>query len=205
VTDEVTEQLVATVAQRYVVPDRRFMYLVAGNLLGLGGAAREQFGVRLVQDAREMADEELRALLTGGWRERLTAAWLVGIDRRVHLRRLIAELLLEDEIVSAGQGYCFALARFGSAEDADVLVAYLDRYLPVFGGHQDWALGALLYLDVQHGTNRAAPFLVPDGPWDRWIAMARSATYTNPENEQRRLADLCAFVEAFESPSPSPS
>jgi hypothetical protein len=200
VDDEVTEQLVARVAQRYVMPGHRFMYLVAGNMLGLGGQTRVQFGVRLAKDARDVTDNELRVLFTGGWRERLTAAWLAGMDRRVQLRGLIMDLLLEDELVSAGQGYCFALARFGTAQDADVLVAYLDRYLPVFGGHRAWALGALLYLDTQHGTNHAAPFLTPDGPWDQWVAMGRSATYTNPESEHRKLTELCAFVEAYELP-----
>ncbi|WP_221937985.1 DUF6000 family protein [Nocardia otitidiscaviarum] len=35
------------------------------------------------------------------------------------------QLLLADELVHAGWGYCLALARFGTPADADVLVTYL--------------------------------------------------------------------------------
>jgi hypothetical protein len=122
---------VAEVARRYVMPGHRYMYLVAGNLRGLAEPALREFGQRLAQDAREVTDDELRLLFKGWWRERLTGAWLAGMDYRVQLRPLIADLLLADELVSAGQGYCFALARFGSAEDAEILVAYLERYQSV--------------------------------------------------------------------------
>jgi hypothetical protein len=105
-----------------------------------------------------VTDDELRLLFKGWWRQRLTAAWLAGVDLRTELRPLIAELLLADELLSAGQGYCFALARFGTVPDAEILAAYLDRHLSERGGHQDWALGALLYLDAQHGATRAARF-----------------------------------------------
>ncbi len=192
---------VAEVAQRYVLPGHRFMYLVAGNLRSLGDPALREFGQRLAQDAREVTDIELRLLFQGGWRERLTGAWLAGMDYRVQMRPLIADLLLADELVSAGQGYCFASARFGTAEDAGILIAYLDRYLSVFGGHQDWALGALLYLDAKHGTDRAAPFLTPGGPWDQWTVIGKvSTTYTNPPSTQRMLTELCAFGDTHELP-----
>jgi hypothetical protein len=34
------------------------------------------------------------------------------------------------ELTYAGQGYCFALARFGQPEDVTILTAYLNQYLP---------------------------------------------------------------------------
>jgi Family of unknown function (DUF6000) len=194
--DAATEQLIEEVARRYVKPGHRFMYLVAGNLLGLNEYERETFGRRLAEDAREVTNDELDALFQGWWQERLTAAWLVGVDLRTDYRRSIAELLLDDEYPSAGQGYCFALARFGTAADAEILVAYLERYMPVFGGHQDWATGALMYLDTQLGTSRATPFLTPGGPWDQRFKQGwADSTYSGPQRMHGQLAQLCAFAE----------
>jgi hypothetical protein len=46
--------------------------------------------------------------------------------------------------------------------DADVLCAYLDKYLPFNRAcDQAWAIGALLYLDERPGGNRADRFLTP--------------------------------------------
>ncbi|WP_396781510.1 DUF6000 family protein [Microbispora sp. H10830] len=62
-----------------------------------------------------MSDEDLCELLRRDWRPRLTAAWLIGLDRRVRFRQAIGELLLSSEVCYAGQGYCFALANFGQS------------------------------------------------------------------------------------------
>jgi hypothetical protein len=62
------------------------MYLTAGNLFGLDERARAEFGRELVKDAHRISDDELRLLLKGRWRERLTAAWFAGVDRRTSFR-----------------------------------------------------------------------------------------------------------------------
>lgn len=51
------------------------------------------------------------------------------MDRRTQSREQLGELLVHSELVYAGQGYCFALARFGEERDAEILTAYLDRWL----------------------------------------------------------------------------
>lgn len=50
-------------------------------------------------------------------------------------------MLLASELVYAGQGYCFALARLGAEQDAEILTAYLDHYLPRDDCQYDPALG----------------------------------------------------------------
>ncbi|WP_329925572.1 DUF6000 family protein [Streptomyces sp. SP17BM10] len=78
---------------------------------------------------------------------------------------------MASELTHAGQGYCFALARFGTQDDADILVSYLNRYLPQLECRYDQgpALGALMRLDSQLGTRHAEQFISPDGPWERWV------------------------------------
>jgi len=116
------------------------------------------------------SDRELAILLDYEWRSRLTASWLIGLDRREQFRDRIGELLLASEAAYAGQGYCFALARFATAADASVLAAYLDAYLPQLDKRydQDWALGALLHIDTVLGTDSAARFLTESGLWQQW-------------------------------------
>ena len=126
------------------------------------GADRDRFVADLVADARLADNGDLTEALTGDWRSRLMAAWLIGIDRRERFRAELTRLLLDSELTYAGQGYAFALARFG---DADALASYLDRYLTVRRHYdQPWVLGALSVVDGQ----RADGYLVPGGPWERW-------------------------------------
>ena len=189
----------ARLSERYVQNGHRHAYLVAANILGMDEAFREEFLSRLAADGRQIATDELRVLLeSDNWQDRITAAWLAAFDRRTELRGEIAEYLQSDEAVGPVQGYSFALARFGTADDAATLAAYLDRALTKPGFDQPWALGALLYLDVQLGTNTAAQFLTPSGPWDQWCQATRvSAEYTNPRSEQDRITRLCILAAEF--------
>ncbi|MEE1789411.1 DUF6000 family protein [Streptomyces sp. BE308] len=159
------------VVARYVAGERRYLELLGGNFLRLGEEARAAFVSALQADSLQVSDQEIRALLAYEWRSRLTAAWLVGVARRVEWRERIGGLLLASELTYAGQGYCFALARFGSQDDADTLVSYLDRYLPQLECRYDQgpALGALMRLDSQLGTSHSARFVAPDGLWERWV------------------------------------
>lgn len=151
--------------RRYVRPRAhrrsigRYGELMSGRFLRFEGATRRRFLNPLLVDAASITDADLAALLSRGWRPRLTAAWLIGISRRTSYRARIGELLLDSEVVYAGRGYCFALARFGADEDAEILAAYLNRYLPrtdlVYD--QVMAMGALLHVDSRLGTAHAAP------------------------------------------------
>jgi len=181
----------AEAIRRYVIwkrRERRYLKLL-GGLPEREGA----FNTALVSDAREISDEDLDRLLSCGWRPRLTAAWLIGIDCRRHYREALGELLLESASPYAGQGYCFALARFGQVEDAEILVAYLDRYLPRTDCYYDqlWAMGALLYLDEQLDAHHAERFIAT-GLW-------QSSVYSDidPAACQETVADCCKIISGM--------
>jgi Family of unknown function (DUF6000) len=189
----------ARLSERYVQDVHRHRYLIMANVFGMDEAFRQEFLSRLAADARHIATEELRVLLdSDNWQDRITAAWLAAFDRRTELRGEIAEHLQSDDMVGPVQGYSFALARFGTADDAAILATYLDHALAEPGFDQPWALGALLYLDTQLGTSNAARFLVPGGAWDQWCQATRvSAEYTNPRTEQDRITRLCILAAGF--------
>lgn len=189
-------RIVPDAIDRYVIAgeSRRYAKLLHGNFAGLMGAAeREVFLRALAEDAQQITDDELELLLGADWRPRITAAWLIGADRRDRFRARIRELLLESDLVFAGQGYCFALARFGTFADAEILVSYLDRYLPRLDLRYDqlWALAALHHIDADLTTAYTSRYTGPGGLWERW-AEANSADLPF----QRMWFDqLCAHVQ----------
>lgn len=201
-TDEEAELL--ELIRRYVTPDHRYRKL-GGALLGMGARDRAEFTVRLGKAAGEIGSPELNMLLSGGWRECRTAAWLVAVAGRTEFRERLGELLLASAGPYAGQAYCVALATFGTAADADLLVAYLDHYLPRPDLYYDQtaALGALLLLDTKAGTGHAARFLAPDGLWQRWIEGPPIKDRDAPGVYREFIGDLCAFAEASATHCPT--
>lgn len=181
---------------RYVTPGRgsvrRYMKLL-GGFLYLPDREAVHFGRALARDARRITDQELEFLLSVEWRARLTAAWLIGLDRRTQFREHLGRLLLESDLVHAGSGYCFALARFAEPQDTEILTAYLDHYLPRLDCHydQDHALGALLHLDARNNTHHAARYLIPNGLWSQ-------STWrdTDPAKCKSNMDERCAFATA---------
>lgn len=99
---------------------------------------------------------------------------------------------MASEVCYSGEGYCFALAAFGGHQDAAILMAYLDRYLPQLDRRYDqgWALGALLFLDHRLGAGYGAPYLA-DGSWERWA----QAVPNRPDVVicQQTIETLCAL------------
>jgi hypothetical protein len=174
----------------------RYLNLLHGNFLALSDWERAEFLRALGHDAQQVTDAELEIMLApgefAGWRERLTAAWLIGLDRRTQFRDVLADLLLESDLVYAGQGYSFALTRFGQPQDADILTAYLKRYLPQRDCHydQDWILGGLLHLDEILGTDHAGRFLTPGGLWS-----GSSFSHENPVDCHLRITELLRFAD----------
>jgi hypothetical protein len=163
------------------------MKLLHGNFTRLPPDDRAAFVDLLVEEARLVTDADLNALLDYEWRARLTAAWLIAVDRRVRFRERLREMLLASELVYAGEGYCVAFARFGEPTDADALVGYLRRYLPRVdcSYNQHWALGALLNLD----PDRAAEFT--GEPWERSAMRG-----LDPFTYRDAVAQLLAFLPA---------
>ncbi|MFF2959421.1 DUF6000 family protein [Streptomyces sp. NPDC057963] len=135
----------------------RYLVLKSGRFLRPEWPHAERFAHHLIDDSATITDAELEALLGCEWRSRLTAAWLIGVGRRATFRERSGDLLLASEFCFSGSAYCFALARFGTHADAEILTAYLDHYLPRTDLRYDQpaALGALLRLDAQLGTHHA--------------------------------------------------
>ncbi|MFJ6849698.1 DUF6000 family protein [Streptomyces sp. NPDC091271] len=172
----------------------RYLVLQSGRFLRPEWPHAERFAHHLIDDSATITDAELEALLGYEWRSRLTAAWLIGVGRRATFRERIGDLLMASEFCFSGSSYCFALARFGTHADAEILTAYLDRYLPRTDLRYDQpaALGALLRLDAHLGTHHADRFTEPDCPWDQRVntlAHLRDHPAYTP-TELRRWTDL---------------
>ncbi|MET8574677.1 DUF6000 family protein [Streptomyces sp. NPDC005012] len=180
----------------YVTPNRRYLKL-GGALLPMPERERARFLRKLGEAAGEIGPGELGILLDGGWRECKTAAWLIAVAGRTEFRQRLGELLLASGGPYAGQAYCVALATFGTQADADLLVAYLDRYLRRPDLHHDQApaIGALLLLDARLGAGRAAQFLTPEGLWQRWIDGPPSKSHGAPGHYREFIGQLCGFVD----------
>ena len=164
-----------------------YLQILHANHLSLQGTDREAFRAdarRAVAEADEMG---LRLLLwDGNWRPRLVAAWLAGITRERRLEPLVAELLLESAVSFAGQGYCFALARFATPTAALALERYLARWLPRTDCDydQEWALAALATIDEPRTQAQL-------DPWTRF------ALVTGRDDPALALATARARIEAM--------
>ncbi|WP_053684541.1 DUF6000 family protein [Streptomyces sp. XY593] len=182
----------------------RYLVLNSGRFLSPRWWHTTRFTRHLINDATAITDEELEALLGYEWRSRLTAAWLIGVDRRDRFRARLGDLLLASEVCYSGTAYCFALARFGAPADVDILITYLDRYLPRTDLYYDQpaALGALLRLDSLLGTHHADRFTEPDGLWDHWVeGVARLGYPSHTPAELRHWTDLhCDFANGWSRP-----
>ena len=180
------------VIRRYVTPGtgsvRRYLKLLHGNFLALDEGKRSRFLEQLARSARQISDRELAMLLDSEWRSRLTASWLIGLDRREQFRDRIGELLLASEVYYAGQGYCLALARFATPADAGLLAAYLAQLDK--GYDQDWALGALLRIDAALGTDHAARSLTDGGLWQQWCGTEEALAEL-----RTRIDQLCSVAD----------
>lgn len=185
----------ALTVRRYVAkgrgPVRRYLMLGGGFLVMLSDRQVVRFGRSLARDARRITDRDLEFLLGFEWRSSFTAAWLVGLGQRTHFRDRLGELLMQGRSSHSGAGYCFALARFGEDDDAEILTAYLDRYLsqPDCEDAQASAIGALLHLDDRRGTDHAARFL-----GELWAGSA--VREQDPIEQKQYMDELCAFADS---------
>lgn len=184
--------------RRYAAPERRYLKL-GGGLLRMQGPERDRFMRDLHEDAGLITADEIAKLLEGGWRERRTAAWLIAVSRRTEFRERLGELLLAGEVRGAGLAYSVALASFGTARDADLLAAYLDRYLrrPDLGYDQTVVMGALQFIDLNLGGGQADRFRQPGGLWQQWL---QDAPHMQGDSDPTPsylslIRRLCAFID----------
>jgi hypothetical protein len=129
---------------RYVIPmtggTPRWAWLLHGNFARMDRADRHRFLAPLAGSAREVSDHELTTLLDGEWRSRLTAAWLIGLDRREQFRGPIGELLLASQDTYASQYPQAPIAQPGKSRAAHKATAaqvpaQADHDgVPVYGG-----------------------------------------------------------------------
>ncbi|WP_406490324.1 DUF6000 family protein [Streptomyces phaeochromogenes] len=184
--------------RRYVTPERRYLKL-GGSMLRMQGPECDRFMRDLCEDAGLITAGEIATLFEGGWRERRTAAWLVAVSRRTEYRERLGELLLASEVCCVGLAYSVALVSFGTARDADLLAAYLDRYLcrPDLAYDQTVVMGALQFIDLNLGGDQADRFLGPGGLWQQWL---QDASHMQPNTDPNPsflslIRRLCAFVD----------
>ncbi|MYV41935.1 hypothetical protein GT030_24470 [Streptomyces sp. SID1328] len=184
--------------RRYVTPERRYLKL-GGSLLRMPSPASDRFMRDLREDAGLITPGEIAKLLEGSWRERRTGAWLVAVSRRTEFREDLGRLLLASEVCCVGLAYSVTLASFGTARDADLLAAYLDRYLrrPDLPYDQTVVMGALLFIDLTLGGGQADRFREPGGLWQRWL---QDAPHTQADRDPAPanvslIRRLCAFVD----------
>ncbi|MEV5750157.1 DUF6000 family protein [Actinoallomurus sp. NPDC052308] len=168
----------------------RYLKIMGVNALRDGEPRRSLLMQSLAEDARQITDDELDCLLTSEWRSRLTAAWLIGLDHRTQFRDRIGSLLHDGALMKAGAGYAFALARFGQDLDAELLARGLERRLstPEPFYEQHFVTGALLYLDGQLGTDRAAGIL--GRSWQQPVTDQQVR-----ERFKGYMKQLCAFAD----------
>lgn len=185
----------ADVFGRYALLGRRYQKLMSGSFMELAPEERSAFGESLARDAVDISDSQLSELFAGDWRERITAAWLVGFDMRAGFRKLIEERLIAGEL-RTGKAYSFALARFGDRDAAEALVEHLRRSLALHDVRSDqpWAIGALLVLDDKLKTDFASEFTGQHGVWERWVQAGISATFT-AEGMKNIVTGWCDFAE----------
>lgn len=185
---------------RYVTPDRRYLKL-GGPLMRMTELERTKFARELGEAADDITPRELTILLEGTWRERKTAAWLIAIAHRTEFRERLGEMLLASEVCFAGSAYCVTFGTFATPADADLLAAYLDRYLrrPDLYYDQPAAMGALLRLDAKLRAGQAARFLTADGLWHQWIdGPPRKEHHGTPDSYRENISQLCVFAESAE-------
>ncbi|WTW98183.1 DUF6000 family protein [Streptomycetaceae bacterium NBC_01309] len=186
----------ADLVRRYVTPDRRYLKL-GGSIARMTAGERADFTRELGGAAGDITPDELDILLEGGWRERKTAAWLIAVAYRTEFRERLGELLLASGVCYAGSAYCLAFATFGTRADADVLAAYLDRYLrrPDLYYDQTAAIGALLHLDTKLDADQAARFVAPDGLWHQWIdGPPRKEHHSTPDRYHEGMSQFRIVV-----------
>jgi hypothetical protein len=149
-----------------------YLLLLHGNFLDLGDEEQQPFIASMQRAVTQINEDIIERLLRIAWREQLTGAWFAGLKGSSQFTGRIGDLLIENSGGYAGQGYCFALARFATNSSVDYLTLYLDEYLLRLKDEwgQDWAMAALIWIDKVKRTRHADKYLEPGGMWDQYVA-----------------------------------
>lgn len=132
----------------------------------------------------EVTPEVLEELLDiKNWRHQRTAGWFCGLKRWHGFTDTLGSALVAGGFRGlAGEGYCFALARFETDESAQYLATYLrESLIRPEGYHDQWlALPALMWIDHRRDRLDAQEFLAPGGAWETFV---RGAGRSDPARE----------------------
>lgn len=176
-----------------------YLQFLHGNFAGLPpGQEQTAFDAAVRAALPHLAPAVVEQLLGGHWRESLTGSWFAGLLRWHQFTDAIGAALLLSRTCYAGQGYCFALARFADEASARWLGRYLDTYLarPELYYDQAWAMSALLWVDEQLGSAYGQRFLAPGGLWDAFVADKQTASGSwNLTWHRQHFAALMHYVE----------
>lgn len=142
--------------------------------------------------------DELATWIGTGWRERLTAGWIIAAKPDPTLRDQLTRRLLVSETCYAGQGLCIATARYCDHRAANDLEAYLRAYLPPGDREydQEWAIGSLIWLDRRLGTDRAQTYPRTPDAW-RLVAHGRAYGALDPTRQVGRVARAMDFLDGM--------
>jgi len=177
-----------------------YLGLLHGNFLRLDDIDTRRFIEALETKALETSSRDIGYLLRcGAWRDQLVGAWFAGYLRDDDHFSTIAERLLASRTCYFGQGLCFAMARFETAGASQALQEYLDKFLPVGEREydQEWAIGALSWLDRRRSTTYAPGYLAPEfwkiGTGDVHLGDLK------PEDGIQRFAAIMQAVAQYEA------
>lgn len=178
-------------------PPPHYLRLLHANFLHEPATEQAAMSRHLLDAATSIPMQELRrGLQSGNWRDILTAAWLAAIRPEATLRPLLEEKLLASTTCYAGQGLCIAVARFRDAPAADTFRQYLARYLPAGDRiyDQEWAIGALAWLDGLLGSRDAEALAADPALWIT-TASGRQIGRLDPARGIARVGAVMGFLE----------
>jgi hypothetical protein len=174
-----------------------YLLLLHANFLRESADSQAAFGQRLLEAATEIPSTEVRFWIQGGaWREMLVASWIVALRRETPVRDLVSEKLLASATCYAGQGLCVAAASFRDDKSVQALEEYLDRYLPAGDRQydQEWAIGALSWLERERNTKSSARFLGDSSLWEL-TAGRRVIGALDPQRGIANFSKVMSFVD----------
>ncbi len=123
------------------------------------------------------------------WRHQITAGWFCGLKRWHRFTDVLGSALISSRFRGfAGEGYCFALARFETDESAEYLATYLRTALIRPDAYYDQlcALPALMWIDHRRGRLDSEEFLAPGGDWEAFV---KTKDMADPALELDRCRD----------------
>ncbi|MFH8218284.1 DUF6000 family protein [Streptomyces sp. NPDC018057] len=184
---------------RYCLPGNRYKRLLSASFMRADREEALEFARAMMDDSRKASSVELEQLLSGDWREALTACWFIGFAQKCEFRDELHGLLREGNARRAGKGIAFALARFCQPSDASALHHHLERSLGELQNraNQPWFLGALLHIERRLGAVNSQDLLASEGLWDRWSASGFLES-TDPSHWEREVADWIGLAESLD-------